>query len=60
MSDLISVIEMVGTRIIEIHGFLDKSQPEYAGVEGEIALGSSADCSDMMNASHESFLSKRG
>jgi hypothetical protein len=60
MSDLVSVIEMIGARIVEVHRFLDKSQPEYMGVEGEIALGSSTDCSDMMETTHERFLNNPG
>ena len=60
MSHLVPIVEVVGAWIVEVHRLFDEPQPEYMAVEGEIALGSSADCSDVMNAGHEGFLNNPG
>jgi hypothetical protein len=51
MSDFVSIIEMVGTGIIEVDGDFHQSQPKQARVEVHISLGIAGDRSHMVQAS---------
>lgn len=46
----ITVIEVIGARIVEIDGLLDEAQAEHAAIELEIAAGRTGDRRDVMNA----------
>ena len=47
---LVPIVEVVGARIVEVHGLLDQPQPEHAGVEVEVAARRSGDRRHMMDA----------
>src|SRR5450759_4922928 len=49
-SRFIAEVEMIGGRIVEVHGALDEPQPEDAGVEIEISLRIARDTGNVMNA----------
>src|SRR5262245_61261519 len=50
LAHLVAVVEMVGSRIVEIDRPLDQTQAEHAAVEIEIAAGLAGDGGYMMNA----------
>ena len=61
-SPLVAVVEVIGSGIVEIHGFFDEAQPERADIEAEIATRGTGDRGHMMNSSvqHPSQSGNRG
>jgi hypothetical protein len=51
LSDLVAIIEVISTWIVKIDGLFDKSEPEHADIEIEIAAGETGDRGDMVDAS---------
>jgi hypothetical protein len=49
-ADLVSIVEMVGTRIVEIDGAFDEAQAQRSRVEVEIVPCIARDCGDVMKA----------
>src|SRR5690349_20766652 len=56
---LISIIEMIAARIVEIDGLLDETQTQIARVEREVLQRIACDGCDVMDARHLSFLRSR-
>src|SRR5215469_17748543 len=52
MSDLVAVIEMIRTRIVEIDCLLDEAQSQNPGIEVEVAIRSPRNGSYVMNSGH--------
>ena len=46
----IAIIEMIGARIVKIHGFLDQTQPQHRLIKMQIDLRVAANGGDVMNA----------
>jgi hypothetical protein len=51
MSLLVAVIEVIGPRIVEVHGLLDQAQAEHARIEVHVRLRIPRDRGDVMDAS---------
>jgi len=49
VSLLITEVEVIGGRVVEVYGTLDEPEPEDAGVEIEIPLGIARDTGDVVN-----------
>src|ERR1700704_3299335 len=49
-SGLVAEIEMIGCRIVEVHGALDEPHAEDTGIEIEISLRIARDTGNVMNA----------
>ena len=49
-ADAIAVVEVVGGRIVEVHGAFDQAQAEDARVEIDVATGITGDGGDMVEA----------
>src|SRR5262249_27754828 len=48
----VTVVEVIRTRVVEIHRFLDKAQAQDMRVEVEVACRLAGYCRHMMNSSH--------
>jgi hypothetical protein len=49
-ADAIAVVEVVGGRVVEVHGALDEPQAEHVRVEIDVATGITGDGGDMVEA----------
>jgi hypothetical protein len=50
MAELVTEVEVIGGRIVEVYSPLDEPQPQNAGVEVEISLRIARDTGDVVNA----------
>ena len=50
MANLITIIEMIGAGIVEVHRLLDKAQTDDVCVEMQVANGLPGNCRNMMDS----------
>src|SRR4051794_32343231 len=52
MSDLITVVQVIGARVVKVDRLLDETHSQRGRVEIEIAVGPSRDCGHVMDPWH--------